>query len=228
MLENGAGETMTLYVKERYAKLKDDSFATLMRESSLALVITCTDSGPCLSHLPILVPEAWPQDELLYGHIAIENPHYAVLSTTRQCTLVFSGPNAYMSPAWYRTFSPEQSPPRFPTWNYAVVHVTGDIEFAEDVSETDWILDAMIRHFEAQNGTFWNPSAYPNDRRAVMRQQIAAFKFRPTKIEPKFKLNQYHNENEVLGAALGLYTVGTPSARAIAAMMQEALSDISI
>jgi len=218
---------MTLYVRDRYEGLTDQAVFDFLQDNSLALLMSCHQDGPYLSHLPILIDGVPGAIGPLRGHLARENPHYQVLLREPRCTLVFSGPNAYLSPKWYHPPFAEAGSapptPRFPTWNYVVVHIKGRLRFAETIEETDRILNDTIVHFERRNGTNWDLSTYPAERRTMMRSNIAAFEVTPLEIVPKFKLNQYQEPEEILGGILGLYSQNDQPARIIARYMHEAL-----
>lgn len=218
---------MTLYVREKYKRLTDQAVFDFLLENSLALLISCSADGPSLSHLPFLIDGTPESIGPIRGHLAKENPHYKVLLRDPQCTLVFSGANAYMSPKWYRppfaSTGEKAAVPRFPTWNYVVVHIKGRTRFLDNVAEIDRVLDDSVRQFEERYGTNWDPASYPLDRRKTMREAIAAFEVTVDEVVPKFKLNQYHQPEEIMGAVLGLYSRDDPSSRSIARYMHEAL-----
>ena len=218
---------MAIYVREKYERQVDQRVVEFLRDHSLALLISCTDVGPVMSHLPILVGGDHASVGRLRGHLAKANPHYNVLRNSPHCTMVFSGPNAYMSPKWYRPPfaqpSSKPSAPRFPTWNYLAVEISGNLQFASSDEEVDRVLDDTIEYFEQRNGTHWDPSSYPRERRAAMRSNVAAFELFPDKITPKFKLSQYYEPEEILGSVLGLYSKGTQPEALIARYMHETL-----
>ena len=219
---------MALYVREKYKRLTEQAVFDFLQDHSLALLISCTgDSEPYLSHLPFMVGGTPESIGPIRGHLAKENPHYRVLLHESRCTLVFSGPNAYLSPKWYHppfAQSGDKPPvPRFPTWNYVVVHVKGKVRFVDTVAETERILDDTIAHFERKYGADWNPCSYPLERRTTMLAAIAAFEVAVDEVVPKFKLNQYQQPEEIMGGVLGLYSRDDPSARSIARYMHEAL-----
>ena len=51
------------------------------------------------------------------AHLARVNPHCAALQAGAPSTVVFKGPDAYISPRWYA--DPSRN---VPTWNYVAVH----------------------------------------------------------------------------------------------------------
>ncbi|NZA27556.1 FMN-binding negative transcriptional regulator [Luteimonas sp. SJ-92] len=184
--------------------LKADPFATL--------VTTAADGLPFASHLPVL----YRRDAagiLVEGHWARPNPQAA----PGPALLIVHGPHAYVSPNWY----PDKEPAaRVPTWNYAAAHLYGTLEsYADDAALGDLVL-RLSERFEARAGSDWRfDPAEP--RFAAQLRGITGFRFRPDRIELKFKLHQNHppaNREAVAGA---LATAGTDDARAVAALMRE-------
>lgn len=154
--------------------IKENSFATLMTANSSANI----------SHLPFIVSRVNDQDIELVCHMAKANPHWEELALAGKAKVIFGGPHAYISPAWY---SPKLS--NVPTWNYAVVHASGDFKIVSDMSEATNLMDALINEFESSYGTNWS---LPIDRTATlpMMDHIVVFKIVNIKWEAKFKLSQ--------------------------------------
>ena len=62
--------------------------------------------------------------------------------------IVFRGPDAYISPTWYT------KPEVVPTWNFAVVHVSGRLKAITEKASLHDLLARLIGKFEG------NQSAY--------------------------------------------------------------------
>ncbi|EQD56310.1 Negative transcriptional regulator, partial [mine drainage metagenome] len=95
---------------------------------------------------------------------------------------IFQGPHAYISPSWYAT-------PDVPTWNYAVVHMTGSLRLMTDESLLIAMLDQLTDRQESGRPVPWKPD-WGGGR---LRKQIAGivgFEIRVTEIRAKFKLGQ--------------------------------------
>lgn len=214
-----------MYTVNAYASPTDAEVFGLMRQYSFATVITTSDEGPYVSHLPIYVDGAPGELTALRGHMARANGQWERMARGDRCLVIFHGPNAYLTPEWYepvyRSGDFVEQPARAPTWNYAVVHVTGDVRVFHDVEETDALLDEAMGYFEGRNGTGWDPGSYPDDRRNLLRQHIVAFEMTGLTITPKFKLNQIHTREEIVSGALGLMSTGRDDARAVGKLMQD-------
>ena len=110
-----------MYTPPFYAGDREAGLA-LMRAHPFALLLTPGPQGLLATHLPLLIQE---DPLVLKGHLARANPHWRFLEDA-DSLVVFSGPHAYVSPAWYQTH------PSVPTWNYAAVHAHGRARMGAD------------------------------------------------------------------------------------------------
>jgi len=77
-----------------------------------------------------------------------------------------------------------------PTWNFAVVHVSGRPKLIEGPDATRSLLARLIKKFEAKSGTAYDFDALPADYVAGMMKGIVPFSMEIEAIEGKFKLGQ--------------------------------------
>jgi transcriptional regulator len=156
---------------------------TLIDENSFATLLT-EQGGESVSHLPMILEQEKGAAPELLSHMARANPHWRELQNQVRAKVIFHGPHAYISPAWY---SPADD--NVPTWSYAVVHVRGNFEVVEDPQAALRIMDLLIARFELDNETQW---ILPQDRTAVndLMQAITVFRIKDLEFDGKFKLNQ--------------------------------------
>ncbi|AJP72105.1 FMN-binding negative transcriptional regulator [Sphingomonas hengshuiensis] len=114
----------------------------------------------------------------LLGHMGRSNPLFAQLSADPRATILFTGPQGYVSPdhAQRRNWGP--------TWNYAQLAITAEIEFLPD--EGDAALAALTL---AMEGDRWS-AAELGPRYTGMAAAIIAFRARVTGLTGRFKLGQ--------------------------------------
>lgn len=129
----------------------------------------------------------------LIGHLARSNPLYALLSADPRATILFKGPDAYVSPehAGRRDWGP--------TWNYAQVRIGAEVRFDEAL--TDHSLELLTDAVESERAAPWNASEL-GERYAAMKRRIIGFRARVTGLSAKFKLGQ-DETSETLHAILG-------------------------
>src|SRR5687767_5413897 len=92
------------------------SFATLVSEHEGELTA---------SHLPLLLNRTAGDQGTLVGHMAKANRQWEQ-AAGQEVLAIFSGPHAYISPAWY---AEERV---VPTWNYVAVHAYGRLKLVQE------------------------------------------------------------------------------------------------
>lgn len=114
----------------------------------------------------------------LFGHCGRRNPLVADFRADPRGLILFNGPQAYVSPELL------SQPDWAPTWNYAVLRFTVDVEFVEDETR-----DAVERLVLAMEGDRWSTDRV-GPRYEGMLGQIVAFRAHIISAEPSFKLGQ--------------------------------------
>lgn len=200
---------------ERFAWPESDA-VRLVQDLRFGLLVSEYEGELCFSYLPFLVDVEEGRIIRLRGHFARSNPHWKALQAQSRATVVFNGPNAYVSAQWYTAGCPAA-----PSWNFVVVHVAGKVVLHDTPEETWDILLDLIDVNEASLPQQWNVDGYDPARRERLLPHILGFSLDVEKMESKFKLNQHYADDDQLGAARGLeQDVGTDSARAIARLMR--------
>lgn len=193
--------------------------AKLARELGFGTVISALNGKICISHLPLLIDVEDDRIVSIRGHMARANPHVAALMEAPEATVIFHGPDAYVSAQWYTAGNPAA-----PSWNYVVVHVSGRLRFMPENAAVSRIVDELVIENESRLPSQWNLDGYSPERRAKLLPHIIAFEIPAERVEPKFKLNQHYANADKIGAAEGLKAIGTDKARQIADYMLGTLS----
>lgn len=145
----------------------------------LATVISVKDNQPLITHLPLIF-----EDGKLIGHIDINNPQAQFLKDNNDVTLIFSGPDCYISPSIYAT-------KQLPTWNYIKVHLKGTVAINTDKMALKKSLIVMTEFLEAPNHKYVLDQNNPSMDRNL--NYIEMFEITITDWEGKFKLSQDKN-----------------------------------
>jgi len=185
-----------VYLPKHFASSDLDHALRLAAEHPLALLVGPDAAGDSFgSHLP-LIAERSGDGFTLEGHMARANPHWGWLSQQRSLLAVFSGPSAYVSPSHYDSLK------NVPTWNYAALHVRGDIELIDGAADKDALLKRLIGRFEPDYAEQWR--GLPEDYQHKLLGAIVGFRIRVTRWELKLKLSQNRSavERERIGKAL--------------------------
>ncbi len=173
-----------IYTPEHYKENRNELIFEIIRNYSFATLISQTLEGPVISHLPLILEEN-ENDFFLYGHCAKANPHWKYLNDSQKVTVLFHGPNAYISPAWYQ---PQDD--NVPTWNYVAVHVSGAAQVISDPEQSYTVLQKLTDQFEHRYKTDWSLPKKSNSELTELLKYIVSFKIKIEQISPKFKLSQ--------------------------------------
>jgi len=142
----------------------------------LATVISIQNNEPLVTHLPLIF-----DNEKLIGHIDIYNPQAKLLKENKDVTLIFSGPQCYISPSVYSTT-------QLPTWNYIKVHLKGKVKAIKSKAALKQSLIAMTEFLEAPEHKYVLEPDNPRLDRNL--NYIEMFEITITDWEGKFKLSQ--------------------------------------
>lgn len=143
----------------------------------LATVISVKNNTPFITHLPLVYNEFGK----LIGHIDKQNPQVPLLKDSQPVTVLFSGPQCYISPSIYTTT-------QLPTWNYIKVHLKGTVNAIESKEALKKSIIKMTEFLEAPAHKY---VLEPNNQRMLgALDYIDMFEITIDSWEGKFKLSQ--------------------------------------
>jgi transcriptional regulator len=154
----------------------------LINEYPLAWLCPTHADGTLATLLPLL-PETDADGKLvsLLGHMSRRNPLHAALASDPAALVLFTGPQAYVSPA--RVSEPNWGP----TWNYAQARIRTSVQFLPDAGGE--ALQSLLATMEAVEPTGWTTDRL-GARYEPMERAIIAFRAQVVQCEAKFKLGQ--------------------------------------
>jgi len=198
---------------------REDDLATLhalMSEVRLANLVTSTADGLIATPLPLyLVPDEGPQGTL-YGHLARANPQ-ARLPALGEAMVIFSGPEAYVSPGYYP--SKQETGKVVPTWNYIAVHAYGAPEFFDDADRLIAVVTRLTDRHEADRAAPWSVADAPEAFVRAQVKGIVGLRLPITRLDGKLKLSQNKTAADRRGAKAGLAASDRAEDRLIADRM---------
>lgn len=166
----------------------------------LATLISVKDNEPFITHLPLIY-----KDQKLIGHIDIYNPQTQLLKDRNKVTVLFSGPDCYISPSIYTTT-------QLPTWNYVKVHLQGTVNAIKSKTALKASLISMTEFLEAPDHKYvLEPD---NPRLDKNLNYIEMFEIEITNWEGKFKLSQDKKPKDIKAAREELIRVNQDSIKA--------------
>lgn len=152
----------------------------------LATVISVSDNKPFITHLPLVY-----KNDILVGHIDKFNPQAELLKNGNDVTIIFSGPDCYISPSVYTTT-------QLPTWNYIKVHLEGTVTAIESRDALKNSLIEMTEFLESPEHNYVLDA--DNKRMEAALDYIKMFEISITDWEGKFKLSQDKKTTDKINA----------------------------
>ena len=201
-----------MYIPPPFNETDLSRIVSLVQENPFGMLITAPDGAPTVSHLPLLLEESANGELTLWGHMARANPQWKHLSPSQNVLVVFRGPHAYISPAWYAS-------PGVPTWNYAVVHLHGTPRVINDEVELADLVHRLTHKFESPRPTPWTP-AMTVEYRHNLPAMIVGFEIKIRHMEAKFKLGQNRSMEDQRRVAAELAGSTDATEVALAKLMQ--------
>lgn len=176
--------------------------------------------GLFATHLPLeLVRDGGPMGALV-GHVARANPHSRFLEDgPLQALVIFTGPQAYITPDWYR--AKLETGRVVPTWNYVAVHAHGALRLTDDPQLLHDHLEALTRRHEAGRPRPWHITDAPEDYIEQQMKAIVRVDLQIDRLEGKWKMSQNRSEADVAGVIRGLNTSHEPEDHAVAAIVSD-------
>ena len=154
----------------------------------LATLISVKNNEPLITHLPLIYDETTGN---LIGHIDLYNPQAELLKNNQPVTIIFSGPQCYISPSIYTTT-------QLPTWNYIKVHLKGHVK---SINDSEAIKNSMIKMTEFLEQPDHKYVLEPdNPRMDGAINYVKGFEISVTHWEGKFKLSQDKKPKDIKNA----------------------------
>lgn len=196
-----------MHVPSAFRPSDPEQARDVVRAHSFGLLLSRgVDGRPLATHTPMLLE----REDVVLGHLARANPQWRGLGG-QDVLCVFSGPHAYISPAWYATR------PNVPTWDYVAAHVAGRIELFH---EPDALHDTVERLCETFETSGWRLGDQPKGYRMGLVKGIVGFRVRIERLDAALKLNQNHSAESRAGAVAGLRARGHPDDAAVADLIE--------
>ena len=177
-----AGGEVTAGRTSSFTSFADSDVTDLIAEYPLAWLCPRGPAPLASSLLPLLAEtDAGGKLTTLVGHMARRNPLFALLQATPDVLILFTGPQAYVSPGLV------SDPAWAPTWNYAQLRIEARIVF--DPEGGDAALAMLVAAMDREERTGWTRDRM-GARYRPMEQAIIAFRAQVVGVAGTFKLGQ--------------------------------------
>ena len=197
-----------MYRPAHFQENDPTTLASFVDTHPFAVLVATDPSGLVANHVPLLRLQDPGGRTLLRGHVARANDFWKTTPAESSVLAIFSGPDRYISPAWYPTKA--ETGEVVPTWNYLVVHAHGRITFTQDAAWLRTLVEALTNRHEGGRPVSWKVSDAPIEYVDRMLRAIVGFEIVVERLEGKFKASQNRTERERAGAISGLAMDGDP------------------
>ena len=195
-------------------------FAFLEAQPLAALVTDSKPAGLFATHLPLVLDRTRGSMGTLIGHFARANPHHAhIAGGATEALVIFAGPDAYITPTWYRT--KQETGRVVPTWNYVAVHAYGTLRLRDDPQFLRQHLEALVSRHEKDRVHPWHVSDAPEDFIAQQMKAIVAIELVIDRLEGKWKMSQNRSAADIDGVIGGLGSSKNVRDHAVASIVAE-------
>ncbi len=169
-----------MYPPEHHLDNQRQKAYSVIERFPFATLISSEGSETTLTQVPLMLEKSRGKQGVLIGHMDRNNPHITLLND-RKVTVIFNGPNCYISPSVYQSS-------QLPTWNSVSVHVTGHVRISESVEQVRDAIIAMTETLEGTQPKFELPSDHPTMLKWL--HYIVGFEIEIESIVGRYKLSQ--------------------------------------
>ncbi len=174
-----------MYIPDINKNENQEEIEKFLHENSFGILINQTNGKLWATHIPLELDTNENGKQVLYGHIAKENPQWESFKEDDQILAVFTGPHSYISSSWY-------DHENVPTWNYIAVHIYGKIK----IIEGEAVIKSLKKLVDKYEQNSENPVRVEDFSRKTMMQTrgIVAFEIEIEEIQAKRKLSQNRDD----------------------------------
>jgi transcriptional regulator len=197
-----------VYNPPHFQEQRPEVLHQLIREHSLAALVTLGSDGLIANHVPLILdPEAGPLGTLR-GHLSRVNPQWRDSLPDVPALAIFQGAAAYITPSWYPT--KDAGGKVVPTYNYMVVHAHGPLLTYDDPRLLERNVRALTELHESRFAQPWSVDDAPADYVQGLLKGIIGIEIPIARLEGKWKLSQNRPPEDRQGAIDGLQQAGDP------------------
>jgi transcriptional regulator len=194
-----------MYLPPAFAETDVPKMHEIIRQSGLATLVTLMPDGLFGSHVPMMIdPEPAPYGTL-FGHFSAANQHVKPGVAGVDTLAIFIGPDAYVSPNWYKT--KDETGKVVPTWNYVAIHAYGTLELFTDPVRLRALVSKLTDHHETAEAKPWKVDDAPDAYIQSQLKGIVGFHLPIKKLEGKWKMSQNRTPADRAGVKAALTTL---------------------
>jgi transcriptional regulator len=193
-----------MYVPEHFA-MGDPAIQELLVNHGAGDLVTATSEGLLATLLPFVYDPTLGGQGALLGHVARNNEQWRH-TPVGEALVILRGPDAYITPTWYRSKSEHGRV--VPTWNYVTAHVYGELVVHDDVEWVGELVRRLTGKHEAGQPLPWAVDDAPPAFVAGQLRAVVGVELRISRIDAKAKLSQNRPAADIDGVVDGARSQG--------------------
>lgn len=192
-----------MYIPTKYNDDDWEQVEYLIKTYPLATVITTSEEGIIVSHLPcyLRVDESTGK-KYLEAHLAKVNHQLPVLKQGGQVCVVFQSASSYISPSYYP--SKKETHKFVPTWDFACTHIYGTPKVIDDYDFVRGQVTKLTDIHEAERDEVWKVTDAPESYTNTIQKAITGLQIEIESYQCKYKFDQAMKCQDVQGPIEGL------------------------
>lgn len=214
-----------MYMPKYHAMTDVSEMQAHLDEHPLGAWVCSGDAGLVANHIPFVLDRSAGEFGRLLGHVSRANPVWRQLAQGAASVVMFMGPQAYITPAWYP--GKQEHGKVVPTWNYITVHAHGAMRAVEDAA---WTLDMLNRLTDAQESGRpdpWRVGDAPADYVRQTLRGIVGIELTIERLEGRLKLSQDEALADRQGTIEGLRREPDSASHELARRVEQQLNPLS-
>lgn len=208
------------YPSPAFREERQEILHAALQRMAFGLLVTQPETGYATSYLPWELDAARGPRGTLVGHLARYNPQWQVPAAGAPALVVFQGPHAYVSPAWYP--GTRTDPRQVPTWDYLAIEARGTLTAFTDAARLRGLLLQLVARHEAGRSPGWRVADAPADYIDAEMRHIVGIEVRIESLVGRYKLSQNRDAADKEGARAGLAAAPTEREHLLAAAIASA------
>lgn len=215
-----------MYLPRKYQINDRETVFGIIESHPLGAWVCPSNEGLIANHLPFYLDRTRGPQGTLMAHVARANSAWRQLVPDATSVVIFQGPQAYVTPAWYP--DRDEVGNRVPTWNYQVAHVHGSARAIEDPAWLWVMLERLTHAQESRRSHPWHLKEAPACFIDQLLLEVVGIEIAIDRLEGKLKASQDETMPDRHGTVQGLLAQPEEQARAMAALVLGAMpSDAS-
>ncbi|WP_193075609.1 FMN-binding negative transcriptional regulator [Pseudomonas sp. FME51] len=208
-----------MYVPNHFKEKDTEQLQQYIRDYGFGLLIVADGEGIEANHVPFhLVSGDDGSLGYLQCHLARSNPVWKRLQEGARVLVVFQGPDAYVSPAWYPTKA--ETGRVVPTWNYLAIHAEGNAQLVQDPAWLKQHLRQLTDQHESEREDPWSVDDAPSEFTDRLVQAIVGIEIKIEALTGKLKASQNQPEQNRVGVRAGLENDAKGACQAMAKLIR--------